>query len=204
MQSFEHKKLIASLAKLDEVPADPKQVAVWIEAEAHLNFLRENAFADELVIYASGEYSFVHAVAVPDDCLATADQRDLLNWSFNPFTSIASYVTGGGRDDVWVERGLSGAGTQALKNAIQLVFGRTFEGWTGSGRTYYDLHQEYAHLAGIHWRPESRAYCRYMRMAIWSRWYPLPIGMTRAVALPLSPSSGSRWRSTLQRPSLRS
>jgi hypothetical protein len=161
LQSFEHKKLIASLAKLDEVPADPKQFAVWIEAEAHLNFLRENAFADDLVIYTSGEYSFVHAVAVPDDCLATADQRDLLNWSFNPFTSIASYVTGGGRDDVWVERGLSGTGTQALKNAIQLVFGRTFEGWTGSGRTYYELHQEYAHLAGIHWRPESRAYCRY-------------------------------------------
>jgi len=28
LQSFEHKKLIASLAKLDEVPADPKQFTV--------------------------------------------------------------------------------------------------------------------------------------------------------------------------------
>jgi hypothetical protein len=70
-------------------------------------------------------------------------------------------VTGGGRDDVWVERGLSGTGSQTLKDAVQLLFGRTFEGWTGSGRTYYELHQEYAHLTGIHWRPESRAYCRF-------------------------------------------
>jgi hypothetical protein len=62
---------------------------------------------------------------------------------------------------VWVERGLSGTGTKTLKDAVQLIFGRTFEGWTGPGRTYYELHQEYAHLTGIHWRPEMRAYCRF-------------------------------------------
>ena len=42
-----------------------------------------------------------------------------------------------------------------------MIFGRTFEGWTGSGRNYYELHQEYAHLTDIHWRPEKRAYCRF-------------------------------------------
>lgn len=161
MQNYEHKKLIAALTKLDQVPAEPQQFSDWIEAGAHLDFLRTNACADELAIYASGEYTFVHAVAVPNDRLAPVDQQDLLKWSFNPYTSIASYVTGGGREDVWVERGLSGTGTNTLKDAVQLVFGRTFEGWTGSGGTYYELHQEYAHLAGIHWRPESRAYCRF-------------------------------------------
>ncbi|HOI22020.1 MAG TPA: hypothetical protein PLD45_01985 [Spirochaetales bacterium] len=161
MQNYEHKKLIASLAKLDEIPADYGQFDDWIEAGAHLDFLRENAFADDFAIYASSEYSFIHAVAVPNERLAPVDQHDLLNWSFNPCASIASYVSGGGRDDVWVERGPSGTSTQTLKDAVQLVFGRTFEGWTGSGRTYYELHQEYAHLAGIHWRPESRAYCRF-------------------------------------------
>lgn len=161
LQNYEHKKLIAALTRLDEVPADSDQFSAWIEAGAHLDFLRGNVLADELVIYASGEYAFIHAVAIPNDRLAPVDQQDLLNWSFNPYTSIASYVTGGGRDDVWVERGPSGTGTQTLKDAVQLVFGRTFEGWTGSGRTYYELHQEYAHLTGIHWRPESRAYCRF-------------------------------------------
>ncbi len=161
MHNYEHKKLIEAITKLDEVPADPKLFSVWIEAEAHLGFLRMNAHADELVIYASGEYSFIHTVAVPNDHLSPIDQQDLMQWSFNPYTSIASYVTGGGREDVWVERHLGGTGTKTLKDAVQLIFGRTFEGWTGPGRIYYELRQEYAHLAGIHWRPEMRAYCRF-------------------------------------------
>lgn len=161
MHNYEHKKLIETITRLDEVPGDSKLFAEWIKAEAHLDFLRSNARADELVIYASGEYTFIHSVAVPNDRLSPVDQQDLMQWSFNPFTSIASYVTGGGSEDVWVERGLSGTGTKTLKDAVQLIFGRTFEGWTGPGRTYYELHQEYAHLTDIHWRPEMRAYCRF-------------------------------------------
>ena len=161
LQNHEHKKLIEALTKLDEVPADSQEFSDWIEAEAHLDFLRRNSRAEELAIYASGEYTFVHTVAVSNDRLTPIDQQDLLQWRCNPYTSIASYVTGGGRDNVWVERRLSGTGSTTLKDALQLIFGRTFEGWTGAGRTYYELHQEYAHLAGIHWRPESRAYCRF-------------------------------------------
>ncbi len=161
MHNYEHKKLIEVITKLDEVPADSHAFSEWIHAEAHLAFLRENARSDELVIYASGEYTFVHSIAVPNDRLSPIDRDDLMGWSLNPYTSIASYVTGGGRNDVWVERGLSGTGTKTLEEAVQLIFGRTFEGWTGPGRNYYELHQEYAHLAGIHWRPEKRAYCRF-------------------------------------------
>jgi hypothetical protein len=161
LQNYEHKKLIEAISRLDEVPADSKHFSEWIKAEAHLDFLRRNTRAEEVVIYASGEYTFIHSVAVPCNQLAPVDQQDLMQWSFNPYRSIASYVTGGGREDVWVERGLSGTGTKTLKNAVQLIFARTFEGWTGQGRTYYELHQEYAHLTGIHWRPEMRAYCRF-------------------------------------------
>ncbi len=161
MHNYEHKKLIQAITRLDEVPEEPNSFSKWIEAEAHLDFLRKNARADELVIHASGEYTFIHSVVVPNDLLASADRQDLMRWNFNPFAPIASYVTGGGREDMWVERGLIGTGTKTLENAVQLIFGRTFEGWTGSGRTYYELHQEYAHLTNIHWRPEMRAYCRF-------------------------------------------
>ena len=161
MHNYEHKKLIESITKLDQVPADSKSYSEWMEAGAHLNFLRANAGTNELVVYASGEYTFIHSVVVQNERLTPVDQQDLMQWSFNPYTSTASYVTGGGSPDVWVERGLSGTGTKALKDAVQLIFGRTFEGWTGPGRTYYELHQEYAHLTGIHWRPEAHAYCRY-------------------------------------------
>jgi hypothetical protein len=161
LDNYEHKRLIQAITKLDEVPADSHAFSEWIHAEAHLAFLRENAWADDLVIYASGAYTFVHSVVVPNSRLSPVDRDDLMGWNFNPYTSIASYVTGGGRDDEWVERGLSGTGTKTLEDATQLIFGRTFEGWTGPGRNYYELHQEYAHLAGIHWRPEKRAYCRF-------------------------------------------
>jgi hypothetical protein len=161
LDNYGHKKLIQAITKLDEVPADSHAFSEWIHAEAHLAFLRGNAQADDLVIYASGEYTFVHSVVVPNSRLSPVDRDDLMGWNFNPYTSIASYVTRGGRDDVWVERGLSGTSTKTLKDAVQLIFGRTFEGWPGLGRHYYELHQEYAHLTGIHWRPEKRAYCRF-------------------------------------------
>jgi hypothetical protein len=161
LHNYDHKKLIEEIVRLDEVPEDPQIFAKWIQADAHLDFLRKNALTDELVVYASGEYTFIHTVAVHNDRLFPVDKNDLMGWSLNPYRSIAGYVTGGGRDDVWVERGLSGTGTKTLEGAVQLIFGRTFEGWTGLGRNYLELHQEYTHLAGIHWRPEMRAYCRY-------------------------------------------
>ena len=150
--NYDHKKLIETITKLDELPTSQAEYATWITAEAHLAFLRRNAGADEVVVYASGEYTFVQSLVVPNANLAALDRHELMNWNFMPDRSIASYVTGGGRDDVWIERS---------KNATQLIFGRTFEGWSGPGHCYYELHQEYAHLAGIHWRPERRAYCRY-------------------------------------------
>jgi len=161
LHNYDHKKLIETLTKLDKVPAEPHAFSNWVYAEAHLAFLRENAMADELVIYASSEYSFVHSVVVPNTRLSPIDQDDLMGWSSNPYDSIASYVTGGGRDDVWIERGMSGTGTKTMEDAIQLIFGRTFEGWSGAGRDYFEVHQEYARLSGIHWRPEKRAYCRF-------------------------------------------
>lgn len=161
MYNYEHKKLVEEIANLDKVPEDTNAFSDWIQGEAHLTFLHENARADELVICSSGEYSFVHSVVVPNARLSPIDQDDLLGWNISPYTSIASYVAGGGRDDVWVERGLSGTGSETLEGAVQLIFGRTFEGWTAPGRSYYELHQEYAHLADLHWRPEKRAYCHF-------------------------------------------
>ncbi|MGB0383402.1 MAG: hypothetical protein ACPGWR_01140 [Ardenticatenaceae bacterium] len=161
MHNYNHKRLIQKITKLDEVPSESQAFSNWIQAEAHLSFLQKNAQTDELVIYASGDYTFVHSVIVPNVKLSPIDQDDLMNWDFNPYAPIASYVMGGGRDDVWVERGLSRSRSKTLENAMQLIFGRTFEGWTGSGRNYFELHQEYAHLSEIHWRPERKAYCRF-------------------------------------------
>lgn len=161
MPSYEHKKIIENIKNLDELPPDRDDFATWIQAGAHLEFLRWNAGSEELLIYGNGDYSFVHAAVVPNDRLATLSQDDLLHWSGTPYTSIASYVYGGGRDDVWLERLTDSTGSMELNGATQLVFGRTFEGWSGSDRTYFEVNQEYTHVTGVHWRPEQRAYCRF-------------------------------------------
>jgi hypothetical protein len=161
MTTYAHKKITETIATLDQVPDDPAAFDEWMRAGRHLDYLQANAKSDELIIYASGPYSFIHTLAVPSDALASEDPEALLNWSANPFTSIASYVSGGGRDTMWIERGKDHRGSPALDAGVDLIFGRTFDGWSGPDRTYFEVNQEYTHLSGIHWRPEQSAYCRF-------------------------------------------
>lgn len=163
MPSYAHKKIAETIAKIDEVPDDPSLFAEWIQAAKHLAFLQVNAADAERVVYASGPYTFIHSIAVPAKDIDGVSHDQLLNWSANPFTSIASYVSGGGRDTMWIESEDHSRGVPALNIGIDLVFGRTFEGWSGPGRTYFEVNQEYTHLTGIHWRPERNAYCKYDR-----------------------------------------
>jgi len=153
-----------TIEKLAVAPQELERFAEWIKAGEHLNFLRTNALADELVLHASatgGSTLFIHTVAVPNRRLRPVDQQDLMRWNCNAFTPIASYVSGGGRATVRVERGLSDTESKTLKGATRLVFARSFDGWKGLDSRYCEVHQEYAHLTNIHWRPEHRAYCRF-------------------------------------------
>ena len=59
MHNVNHKKLVETISKLDAPPQNQDKYAAWIRAGAHLNFLRQNARSDELVVYANGEYAFV-------------------------------------------------------------------------------------------------------------------------------------------------
>jgi hypothetical protein len=135
--------------------------AEWIKAGKHLNFLLANGQQDEIVIYASGPYSFVHSVVVPNKLLSPPDERDLLGWSCNPYHGTASYCTGGGREGTWIELGPHGCGSKTIGEGQDLIFAREFQGWSGPDRVYFEINQEYSHLTEIHWRPEERAYCRY-------------------------------------------
>jgi hypothetical protein len=160
LHNYTHKKLIETITKIDALPSEQEKYAEWIKAEAHLAFLRENAHSDELVVYANGAYTFVESIVVPNDVLARTSPDQLDDWHFDSTSSIASYVYGGGKKQVSIERGVR-HGYDGDRDGIQLVFNRTFEGWEGSGRNYIEVNQEYTHITGIHWRPEKRAYCRF-------------------------------------------
>jgi hypothetical protein len=161
MPSFTHKRLINRIACIDEIPVDLGQYGNWIKAGHHLPLLRDNADEDELIVYACGPYTFIHAVVVCADKLCPIDQSDLLGWSCNPYRSVASYVSGGRREGVWLETGMRHVGAETLENGKQLVFGRSFEGLKEDDANYFEILQEYTHLTGIHWRPAQRAYCRF-------------------------------------------
>jgi hypothetical protein len=162
MASYSHKKLKDQMLRLDAAPVEPEVFAQWTDASAHLRFLQANAPPGEIVIYGSGPFSLIQSIVVPNDALATAKKSDLLAWSCNPYTSAASYCYGGGRQNMWIDRTTT-RGSEVLNAGADLVFGRTFEGWSGDGRTYFELNQKFAHLAGIHWRPEYGSYCHYDR-----------------------------------------
>jgi hypothetical protein len=126
LPSFAHKKLIERIARLDETPDDPAAYADWFKSGGHLSLLRDNA-DEELIVYASGDYTFFHAAVISNDKLSPVNKDDLLRWSCNPYQPLASYVSGGGREDVWIDRGMHASGAQTLKGTRQLVFGRIFE-----------------------------------------------------------------------------
>lgn len=158
MHNYNHKKLIEIIVKLNEPPSDPTKFAEWIKAEAHLAFLRENAYSDELVIFSLAT-TFVDSIVVPNSILANVTPSDLANWHFDSHHGIASYVYGGDKDRIWIERGVT-RGFDGQQQGTQPVFRRMFDGLTGPDSSYIEVNQEYTHLAGIHWRPEIRAYCR--------------------------------------------
>ena len=159
MPSFAHKKIIEKILKIDAPPSNDEHYRKWVGASEHMDLLKQNALSEEMIIYASGPYSFIHSIVVPDEELEGASQDDLLHWSCNPYVSIASYVSGGGRSDMWIERDDHHRGSKVLDKGRDLIFARTFDGWSGPGRDYIEVNQEYTHLTGIHWRPEESAYC---------------------------------------------
>ena len=167
MPSYDHNKLIGRIAQLDTLPKDAAKYADWIKADKHIRFLQKNTNDDELVIVASGDYTFIHAVVVSEDSLAPLDQDDLLRWNGNSYSSCASYAWGGKRDDVWIERSAPIWGSDTLKDARLLVFAREVEGLKGGDRAYFEILQEYSHLSEIHWRSEQRAYCRFNEHGDW-------------------------------------
>ena len=160
MPSRAHSKLIERIRDVDKVPDDTKKRESWIKAERHLGLLRENEREDELIVYGACKHTFIHSVVVSLECLCPVNQDDLLQWSGNPCSPSASYVSGSPQDGIWIERS-NGWGTETLKGARQLVFLRHFEGLKASDASYCEIHQEYSHLLDVHWRPEHRAYCQF-------------------------------------------
>ena len=169
MSNFEHRRLVESVSRLNILPEDPDQYADWIKADRHLALLRNNAGADELIIYASGEYTFMHTVVVNETDISSIDIDDLLIWSGGPFETCAGYVSGTRRPGVWIERDQYHMMSKSLEKAKPLIFLRRVSGLQETNASYFEVLQEYSHLADIHWRPEQSAHCNFDERGDWQQ-----------------------------------
>lgn len=162
MPSFDHTKLADLIRQIDQPPPSQAAFLKWIEAGQHLRLLTANALSNEIILYGSGPFTYICSLVVPNSALFPLNKSDLLQWSGGlPSSHIAGYAYGGGKPNMWIERRSNEHGSKSLKKGIDLVFRREFEGFSGKDASYFELWQEFAHLAGIHWRPEHRAYCSY-------------------------------------------
>lgn len=133
-------------------------------AEQHdlLRWLKSQRTTSRVVLYGSAYGSgsvFVHSVLAPASSLG-CDWKALPEWEGNPFDSPScGLVYGGGKDPrieytaPWSDR------HEALSDAQQLVFGRSFEGLHGE-KCYFELTQRITHAHDLHWVEERQAWCR--------------------------------------------
>lgn len=161
MENFRHKQIAKTIADIDQTPDTKESFVEWAKADKHLKLLEENALQDETILYASGNHTFVHSIAVTRAALVNPDLDDLHRWSCNPYNSRSRYVSGLASDSrTRVEHTVDSGGSKILDTGTQLVFARTFNGWQGDDRDYIEILQEFAQLSDIHWRAELSAYCR--------------------------------------------
>ena len=126
---------IAALKAISHAPATGE--ADWlISAEGSIVFLKENAQSEEIVIYASGPATLVHAVRAPLKQVTPADQEDLMHAFVQTDESwvIQKSYGGGEGHRVYLEaplrsgKSLSGGGGEAhLSPLIR---------WGAKGRKY--------------------------------------------------------------------
>lgn len=160
MPSFEHDELLRQILALGKIPTPRAEYIEWLKAKEHVKLLTRNAIEDELIVYASSDSFYVNSVTLPSNALTDADHEDLLGWSCDVNSPRTSYVWSGVRG-YSIEENPPVNGSTSLNDAKPLIFQRYCEGLDGAAGVYYEILQEYSHLADIHWRAEQSAYCRY-------------------------------------------
>lgn len=149
---------IAALKALSHAPVSSE--AEWlVGAEDSVKFLQESAQSEEVVLFASGPATLIHAVLAPLKQVTPADQEDLMHafvQTDESWTIQKSY--GGGKGHrVSLEAPLSEG--KSLADGEKLVFRRSFHG-VQTGESSVELSQKLVHALGLHFMPERNAYCR--------------------------------------------
>ena len=161
MPSYEHQQIVRTLKQLVERPQTANEHADWIRAKPQVQLLKQNAQADEIILFANAPPAFIHTVIASEADVTPPNQDDLLEWSSGgPYTSRAGYVYSTGPEGESVSFENYTPQPTELLQVKNIVFGRDRNGIDDDDPTYYEILQEFVHAAELHWRADQRAYCR--------------------------------------------
>jgi len=155
MRRFESKDLIA----IATAPAGEE--TSWLaEAEKSVQFMKANAVAAEIVIYASAPSVLIVGALVPTANVTPPDGCDLQNQSL--YTDASWKVQKSWSSDgyrVYLEQPFPGSASKGLAGGEPLVYRRCLSG-VQNGPTPIELSQKLVHCLDVYYIPERKAYCR--------------------------------------------
>ena len=149
---------IEALKAISYAPASDQDT--WlIAAEDSVVFLNENVQSEEVVLYASGPATLVHAVLAPLKQVTPANHEDLGNafLQLDESWTIQKSYGGGEGHRVYLDEPLRSG--KSLAGGEKLVFRRSFHG-VQKGDGEIELSQKLVHTLGLHFVLERNAYCR--------------------------------------------
>ncbi|MEM1087843.1 MAG: hypothetical protein AAGH90_08940 [Pseudomonadota bacterium] len=156
--------ILDALEPLANIPSTDRNA--WLGAsEDGVKFLRSHYDRDtEVILFASGRYTVVHAVLAPIGSVTPPDKTDLRNAWINTdetWTLERSYSGGGAETeyDVRLRPPLAGSSSKSLEGGEKLIFRRRLSG-VHKGPTPTEISQKLVHSLGTYFLPERNAYCR--------------------------------------------
>ncbi len=160
MSSDKHKELLKLIPELDKPPpSDSKEYLKWLKACAHLDFLKENANSDEIIMFAQSEHSIVYTAVITNERLLSLDEKTLLCWDGTPYRHAASDDPGS-EQNFFAQRVFPSELSDDSDGVTQMIIVRTFKG-PNDGRNYFGIRQDYVHATDIHWQTEHDAFVKY-------------------------------------------
>lgn len=142
-------------------PKGPASSPWLVGAEDSLDFLRQNASNDEIVIYASTRSVLIHGVLALTRKLTQENISELQNSNIpmpDDSWRIQRVWDGGQGHRMYLEAPLASV-SDALVSGEKLIFRRRFTG-VNRGPTPIELSQKLVHSLDLHLVPERNAYCR--------------------------------------------
>lgn len=136
---------------------------VWLlNAESSIDFLRQNPFADDIVVFANLPFVLIHGVLIPLRNLKGRSAVELIDFPLMPGSSWRiDYEWGGGRPHRVILAPAFGEHDGALRGGERLVCHRS---WAKSDHNALEISQKFLHAHDLHYVEERNAYCQLNKL----------------------------------------